>query len=286
VTGSPRRHLTLPDGRTVAYVEFGDLDGTPVLHHHGGLVSASDVAPMADVLAAAGVRLICADRPGIGESSPMPGRTILDGAADANSLLDHLGIDRVRVLGWSMGGQYALATAYALGDRVERAAVVAGCLPLDDPETLAELNTMDRRYTDWAAKDSRALPLAFEAGRIVSRMSPKTWARLASAHEGQRDEDAVRAAAEALAASASDAMVDLDGAAEEYRAWARPWGFTLADVAVPIDVWQGTIDHLVPEQWAHRMAAELGQARLHIVPDAGHFLPLTHMPEIAAALLD
>lgn len=152
-----RRTCCSPGGR-ISYLEYGDLHGSEVvLCHHGGMVSASDVAPLAAVAADLGIRLVSFDRPGIADSSPLRGRHTADGAADARAVLEHLGIDHVRVLGWSMGGQYALATAAGLPDRVERVAVVAGALPVQLPAVWQELNTVDRILTWLALRHRSAL---------------------------------------------------------------------------------------------------------------------------------
>jgi len=101
-----------------------------VLNCHGGLACRLDVAAADGVAREAAIRLISADRPGIGLSDPQPGRTVVDWAADAEELAKHLGVERFAALGWSMGGQYAAAVGYALRSRVNRVAIIAGALPL------------------------------------------------------------------------------------------------------------------------------------------------------------
>ena len=77
-----------------------------------------------------------------------------------------------------------------------------------------------------------------------------------------------------------EAMAHPRGMVEEYRAMVRPWGFTPAQVAVPVDLWQGDRDQLVPERWAHRLAGELPDATLHLVGGAGHFLAYDRWAEV------
>jgi len=80
--------LALPDGRSLAYAEFGDPDGRPVLFFH----------------ATPGVRLIAPDRPGVGRSTPQPHRRLLDWPDDVRHLADALGLERFAVVGFSNGG--------------------------------------------------------------------------------------------------------------------------------------------------------------------------------------
>lgn len=283
--GSPdRATLTLADGRTLAYLVVGDPAGPVVLHHHGGLMSAGDIVPLAPAAQARGIRLVAADRPGIGGSTLVTGRTLLDGADDARALLDHLEVEECRVLGWSMGGPYALATAARLGDRVRRVAIVAGAVPLDTPERLAELNAMDRRFTAMAEDHPAELRAAAAALGGVARFSPRTWARSAGKGEGEADEQALRAAAEEMAAAAADGLADHEGVVEEYRAWVRPWGFALSDIAAPADIWIGSEDHLVPPAWADVLADGMRAATVHRIEGEGHFLLLNRADEVLGAL--
>lgn len=283
--GAERSSLALGDGRTLTYLSVGDPGGQPVLHHHGGLVSAGDVVPLDGPAARAGIRLVAFDRPGIAGSSLAAGRTVLDGGTDAERLLDHLGVGEVRVMGWSMGGPYALATAFRLGPRVLRTAVIAGALPLDDPATVAELNSMDRRFTGLAHEHAELLRAAAAGLGGLARFSPSLWARAAGDGEGAADEAALRRDAQAMASAAAAGTEQHDGVVEEYLAWARPWGFDLADIATPVDVWRGTEDHLLPPSWAGRLADGLPLAELHVVEGVGHFLLLSKAQDVFAALL-
>jgi pimeloyl-ACP methyl ester carboxylesterase len=245
-----------------------------------------DAAVFADAAQRLGVRIVAPDRPGIGASTAAPGRDTAGWAADVRALLEQLGIDRASVLGWSMGGQYALACAAALPERIDRAVVVAGALPLDAPAVFAELNAMDRRLTRRSTRHPRLARLSFAALGAVVRRAPKLWRR-------RMEHDAVPAEAEALralpdpgfAATAAVAFEHADGMVEEYRAWARPWGFAPEDVQTPTVVWQGDADTLVPPRWAGILAGRIPNAQLKLRPGEGHFLSLRHQDEILRDLL-
>jgi pimeloyl-ACP methyl ester carboxylesterase len=73
---------------------------------------------------------------------------------------------------------------------------------------------------------------------------------------------------------------------EEYRAWARAWGFTPADVRGPVTIWHGDRDELVPPGWADELARALPDARLERVRGAGHFLGYTHTADVLHTLLE
>ena len=70
--------VELPDGRVLAYENYGDPGGFPVLSFHGGLSSRLDAEHAHSAAVASGVRLVSPDRPGIGLSTFQPGRRLLD----------------------------------------------------------------------------------------------------------------------------------------------------------------------------------------------------------------
>src|SRR5712675_1401945 len=126
-----QRTIQTSDGRTLAIEEAGDPDGRPVLVHNGTPNSRHLYGPNAADAAARGLRLIGYDRPGYGESTPQPGRTVADCAADVRAICAELGIDRMVTWGHSGGGPYALACAALLPDLVSAAATLASPAPFD-----------------------------------------------------------------------------------------------------------------------------------------------------------
>jgi pimeloyl-ACP methyl ester carboxylesterase len=118
-----------PDGRTLAVEEAGDPAGRPVLIHNGTPNSRLIYAPVDADAKARGLRLISYDRPGYGGSSPHPGRTVADCAADVRAICATLGIDRLATWGISGGGPHVLACAALLPDLVVAAASLASPAP-------------------------------------------------------------------------------------------------------------------------------------------------------------
>ena len=124
--------IQTPDGRILAVDEAGDPAGVPVVVHHGTPGLRPHYAPLVGPDAQErGIRLIGYDRPGYGGSTPRPGRTVGDAAADVDAICDALGLDRICTWGISGGGPHALACAALLPDRVAAAASVAGIAPHD-----------------------------------------------------------------------------------------------------------------------------------------------------------
>lgn len=269
--------VTLPDGRVLAYREYGDPGGVPVICNHGGLVCGQDVCVAHPAAVSLGVRLISPDRPGIGSSTPRPGRNPADWARDVDALADHLQLEQFGAFGWSMGGQYALALG-ALVSRVSAVVVVAGCLP--QPAS-AQLNPTDRRFLRLSNASPAAASLVFGAIRTTARVASGVVTSMTARTLCPADREVLdRLPPGALAEWMAAAMSVPSGMAEEYRAFGRPWGFDLADVRVPTTYWQGGRDTLVTPQWARDLAAGTPSARLREVPGDGHFLAYRRWHEV------
>ena len=147
----PDRLVELPDGRRLALDERGDAGGAPVLYVHGTPDSRLARHPDDALTAVAGVRLLAADRPGIGSSDPDPAATPASVADDLVALLDVLGIERAGVLSWSTGAIHALALAGAHPDRCTRVVLAAPLVPADaydDPSVLHGSDDARRLFAD------------------------------------------------------------------------------------------------------------------------------------------
>ena len=224
------------------------------------------------------------DRPGIGLSDPLPDRTILDWPRDVGELLDQLDVDRFAIMGWSMGGQYAAAAGHALGHRVTRVAIIAGALPLTDPGVYDELPTMDRVYTRMSQQVPSLARQCLGVMCFAAQRAPHWYGRNAARALGSSDGLVIRDEGfDTFARMSCEALRNVGGVVEEYRAWARPWGFEPEDLGVPVDVWAGTDDQLVNPGWPQRLADRIPGATLNIRP-GGHFVAHRHYPEILVAL--
>ena len=122
--------VPLPEARQLAFAEYGDPAGQPVIFCHGW-PSSCTMAELTDVAARElGVRIISPDRPGICGSGPPAERTLQDWPPVLERLVDHLGLTDFRMLGISGGGPYTFAGAWAMPSRVIAAAVVSSAPPI------------------------------------------------------------------------------------------------------------------------------------------------------------
>jgi pimeloyl-ACP methyl ester carboxylesterase len=67
--------------------------------------------------------------------------------------------------------------------------------------------------------------------------------------------------------------------------FARPWGFSLEEVRVPVRLWHGKKDRTFSFRLAEQVATRLPNCEFHLVDGAGHYsLPIRHTQEILADL--
>ncbi len=142
----PPTHLTMPDGRSLeAWIE-GPARATRTLVFHNGTPSSGlPYDGSLEALAARGVRWVSWSRPGYGDSTRQPGRSVASVVADTRAILDGLGVDRAYVAGHSGGGPHALACAALMPERIVATALLAGVAPypaegLDYLAGMGELN--------------------------------------------------------------------------------------------------------------------------------------------------
>ena len=273
--------LTLSSGRGIGYCVFGDPAGKVVLNCHGGLVSGHDAEPAHRHARALGLCIVSPDRPGVGRTDRLPAYGMIPWVrADVVPLLEHLQIDEFAVMGWSEGGQYALAVALELEGRVTRCAVVAGCPPLDDPSTFSELNGLDRTLTRLSKRAPVLTRGYFRLTGMLSAVAPHLLIRFAIRGLPKAESDAVLAQGLWLSTILGQGALQPRGGVDEYLAMSAPWGFLPEDVAVPVRVFQGGADALVPAAWGKELAGRIPGASLTLYPDEGHFIAITRSNDV------
>jgi pimeloyl-ACP methyl ester carboxylesterase len=279
--------LTLPDGRVLAYEEYGIPTGFPVLSFHGGLSSRLDAAPAHEAAVATGVRLISPDRPGMGLSSYQPGRRLVDWPADVAHLTAALGIERFAVMGWSAGGPYAAICAAWMGGRVTAAALLSSSVPLDLYGTTRGLSVEDRallfltRRTPWLAATVMKVSIVNASNarlfRAVMRSFPPAD-RTVMTEWGPPDH--------ALAFVREAMLQGTEGCVQDYRIFGDPWGFSLEEIRVPVDIWEGADDKTGPPGYRAFLKRHIPHASVTVVPGEGHLSLLPHQaPAIFSSLL-
>ncbi|HTG48267.1 MAG TPA: alpha/beta fold hydrolase, partial [Actinomycetota bacterium] len=222
-----------------------------------------------------GLQLVTATRPGYGESTRDPGRTVASCAADTAAVADALGAERFYVTGQSGGGPHALACAALLPERVLACSSTAGVGPWDAPglDFLADMAEENVEEMTDAAHDHDALIAYLEkmAG-MFETVSPEDLAAELGGLVSPVDAGALTGnfAAHATAMVKGSVSTGIWGWFDDDLAFVRDWGFALEDIAVPVSVWQGGEDRMVPFAHGRWLAEAIPGARAYLLQDEGH----------------
>jgi len=295
----PAELIEVAPGCVLNVAVDGPAEGTPLLLLPALGTDTTLWAPQC-ALTAQGYRVVRVDAPGHGQSPDWPAVT-LAGLADAVwAIADQLGVDRVILAGTSMGAVIALRAASRQPARVN-CLVLCGALLQRHGASARELaqrlttlqgdlrqvaTTMVARWfpEPGAAAAATSAPGAQSgtASGTVSGTPPALSAARPPGSAAQPDasrRQALRAAVTAMVTSTSpagyaacaQALADYDLLPELQQ---------MQDRAVLLT---GAHDPGVPEHFA-QLQALCPQARLIVVPDAGHFPALEDPAAFAAAL--
>ena len=122
--------VRLPDNRRLAFAEYGDPEGLPVVYCHGFPSSRREARLLHRTAGQEGFRIIAADRPGFGDSDFKAFRKISDWPDDVTRLADQLDLGSFGLLGISGGAPYALACAARVGTRLSGCTLVCPLGPV------------------------------------------------------------------------------------------------------------------------------------------------------------
>jgi pimeloyl-ACP methyl ester carboxylesterase len=269
--------ITLADGRTLAYAQWGDPNGSPVFNLHGTPGCRLNRHPDNAKLAATGARIVTYDRPGYGASDRHRGRIVNDCVADVAALADALGWDRFAVTGGSGGGPHCLAVAAGLGERVTRAACVVGVAPYDElgEQWLDGMDPENVKEFGWAleGEDRLKVELTAESQALLARIAEDPATMLGDFDLPEADlailarPDIARVMKEAMTECVRNGVW---GWADDDIAFTRSWGFDPASIAVPTAIWWGAQDVLVPATHGEWLARTVPGAITRIDQSSGH----------------
>jgi len=280
------RTVQTPDGRTLAVEEAGDPNGHPVLVHEGTPNSRHLYPPAAIDAAVRGLRLISYDRPGYGGSTPQPGRSVADCAADVRAICAELGISRLAMWGISGGGPHVLACAALLPDLVTAAASLASPAPLDAEglDWFAGMGALNADDTRLFLRDRQAARAKLDADREeVLDASPADLVSGLKTLLSPTD-------AAALNDGLAEFLVycDHEGLAPGNEGWwddgvahSSPWGFELSAISVPVLLMHGRQDQFVPFGHGQWLAEHIPGVEARLFDHDGHLTLLTNrIPEV------
>ena len=270
-----RRIVRLPNGRDLDVLTGGAESTDAFLLINGSPTGVAIYEPEIDAAASRGLRFLTFARPGYADSTRLPDRVVADIAPDVHALAGELGLTRLFVLGWSGGGPHALACGALLPDLVAGVATLGSVAPFD-AEGLDWLDGMapeNHEEFGAAVEGTSALLPYLEA--FAADLRDVTGAQVAEALGGLVP-DVDRAAlsgefADHQAALFRDSVrTGIWGWLDDDLAFIRDWGFDLAAIRVPVTIWQGMEDKMVPSAHGRWLVDHIPGSTPRLMDGEGH----------------
>jgi pimeloyl-ACP methyl ester carboxylesterase len=270
-------------GATVGYYEFGDPLGKPVLALHGTPACGAGFA-FADAPARERrLRIIAPDRPGVGRSTRRASWRVGDYPRMVADFADAMKIDRFGVWGYSGGGPYAVACIAKLGNRIDAGVISAGMGEVGVYAEPKDFEKTDRQMLGLSVKHPAIARRMMGIAGWLARKSPKSAMKSFDKELDESDRAVVASLGEpkeALALFTQAFQNGPHGVVADYAALAHPWECDLSMVTIPVSIFQGTTDKMVPFRHAEQLTARLPKSTLRVWEGEGHLATIKHVGEI------
>lgn len=282
--------VTLHDGRTLGFAEWGDLEGYPVFFFGGSSSSRIMRHPDEAIAREMGIHLYTFDRPGMGLSTRKAGRSLLDWAEDIRDFAAQRGIARFAVVAVSQGGPFGAACAFALPDLLTSVSLISAVAGLEDRVVMATQNRMIRTQISMARRVPWLLALQYDlmrpmlkghrADRLVNML-------LKNLPDSDRQALATPVVTDMLVHDLREGMRQGGwGSVDDMRAVVLDWGFRLEAIRAKVYIWQGEDDPNVTPAMARYMVERIPDHEARFIAGKGHFLMMDHWRAILTQIVD
>lgn len=288
----PHLSITLPDGRSLAYASHGPSTGRPLLYIHGTPGSKHNwyLNHDPELLAALDLRVLAIDRPGVGGSTFLPGRTLRQWPEDVREFADRLGLDRFALLGYSCGAPFALACSVHLANRVTHTSIVSGYADVNHHE-LANLRSQQNLQVLRLGLEKPWLSRSVYATMgAVARVAPRSFVRQALATMPPADVETLSdpsVGREFVAMVLETLRQGPKGVQHDSAIVSSPWDLPLERISGRVALWHGTEDRNAPAAMGRHHARRIPDSELREIPGEGHLsLVRRHIRDILRAISD
>ncbi len=245
------KKISYDNGLELAFTDYGDKGGYPVLSHHG-LVGGIKQPSLEKDLAGTGVRIINIARPGYGESSVNEMKSYADWAEIIGTLIKELGITKFDLLGMSAGTPYCYALGALMPENVKRIFIYSGLPGLCEPDVLnsyPNLENVKKEYSFY--RKSSLKDIANSLYEMYLKPLPKEVLELDDFQDSM----------------ANNCL----GMAQEAKLQSIDWGFSLKDVVRPVYMQHSKADEEAPFAAALKTSQLLPDCKLTTLENAPHF---------------
>jgi pimeloyl-ACP methyl ester carboxylesterase len=259
----------------VDYLDFNSGSSDVLIYHHGTPCAGPISQEVADAALKHNFRVVELIRPGYGQTTRKPGRTVAEVATLTAQLADHLGVDRFVSMGWSGGGPHVLATVALLPERCVAGMCIAG---------VGMFGQSDLDFLAGMGQDNIEEFSAAIGGEDVLRAYLEPMGEVFKNITGETIIDSLRSLLPpvdqaALTGKHGEELAEvwrwavatgIDGWLDDDIAFVKPWGFELAEISRPVTIWQGSEDLMVPFAHGQWLAKLIPNADVQLIQGEGH----------------
>lgn len=275
--------LRLPDGRDLGWAEYGVADGPVVFAMHGNPGSRKMFRIARPAALKLGLRIIAADRPGFGLSTPQPLRTLNDWVDDFSNLVRHIGADRFSIIGISGGGPYATASSAHFGDQVAALGLVSPMGPVADLAGAIDMSGVQRRLFLQFPTRRRLMHWSTSTVNAFFQIAPGAYYDLFLRLLPEVDREILKVGhvkTQMIADVKESQRQGGDGSRTDLVIYSQPWGVDYSRIAAKSILWQGLDDTVVPVDAALQLGRMIPGCRVIELAGEGHFWVINHAEEV------
>jgi len=271
------RSFEARDGRNLDTLVGGEIDSTLALVcHHGTPSDATIWSDWNEIALENRLSLVSISRPGYGLSDRRKDRSVSNVAEDVEDVLDALGIEEFLTVGWSGGGPHALACGALLPNRCRAVSSLAGVGPYGEPDLDFLEGMGPENVEEFGFALGGEAPLREWMEENASPYRTINGDQLAAALGGLVPDIDVFALndqglAEIWATSMRRCFTNgWDGWIDDDLAFCKHWGFEPSEITVPVTVWQGDLDLMVPFSHGKWLLKHIPTSKPRLEPGHGH----------------
>ena len=263
--------------KKLAYIRQNEWNDDVILFFHGFTGSKGYFPELADNKNC----IISFDRPGVGGSSVIEYYSMEDFLKNVCSVLKSHDVKIVRVIGHSAGGYYAQVFAEMFPEFVGSLTLVSSMIPLNCPKTKKTVNSF-WKFISFLSLKAKGFSRSYF--KKMSKNIQKDYDKQLAANMktiSDIERKFMEDNPELIKSSTINAVAN-DGAGVCYDAYAlcqKREKVVLSD-NIPIYIWQGTADDMVPVSFLDYYKSEYKIKEIHIIENVGHMMYLPYWHDI------
>lgn len=238
-------------GNVLAFAQYGDPQGYPIIVHHGLVGSIENPALLPWSSKLKGISLLFIARPGYGRSPFFILKDYAQWGSVVDSLLKQLHIQDFDTLGMSAGAPYSYALGYFFPTRVKRIHIYSGLPWLEDKEILHSYPKEKKVEAFYDFVRSSTLE---EVGKFLYQ---EYIAPLPKNLKESKD----------FVDSTQQGCISM---AQEAKLQSSPWGFNLQAIAQPVFLQHSLVDQEVPWEAVAKTVQKLQDGHLETLENSPH----------------